>query len=56
MFKKKQTLKLLFVNPDRVNFKNLANAIESFPINIIFQRDLKKAYIIDTGFEVKAKK
>ncbi len=43
------TYKIIFINPLTIDVKNLIKATYGMPVLIVFQENLDKAYIVDTG-------
>ena len=55
LFKKKSTLKILFINPDGVGMEEVFEIIKNQPIMLVRDYKANKAYIVDTGIKVYEK-
>lgn len=51
-----QTWKLVLVNPDAVDPKNIRNAMRDMPVLIFYTQRIDDIKIIDTGLVAKRKK
>lgn len=52
LFRKKQTLKLLFLDFYTVNVKSMASTIKNLPVLIVHQDNRKDPFLLETGIEV----
>lgn len=52
LFKKKQTLKLLFLDFNATNIESITSAIKNLPIFIVHQDNRKDPFLLETGIEV----